>query len=74
MADNDPKFADDVITALDDTTPPEGGDGGTETNGGPYQTHGEPVPAPTPVPGGGGGGAVPNGGPYQTHSEPVPAK
>ncbi|MCS7480161.1 hypothetical protein ACFFQW_06980 [Umezawaea endophytica] len=68
-AETDPKSTNDIVVLDGEPEPTEPGTGGEETNGGPYQTHEDPVPTP----GGGGGGAVPNGGPYQTHSEPVPA-
>jgi hypothetical protein len=47
MAEIDPKIT-DGIDALDDETTaptPPGTGGGTVPNGGPYQTHSEPVPA-----------------------------
>ncbi len=67
-AETDPKSINDIVVLDGEPAPGDPGTGGEETEGGPYQTHKEPVP------GSGGGGAVPNGGPYQTHAEPVPAK
>jgi hypothetical protein len=67
-AETDPKSNDDIVVLDGEPTPADPGTGGEETNGGPYQSHSEPVG------GSGGGTAVPNGGPYQSHSEPVPSK